>query len=428
MSDEIAIKVENLTKTYKLYNSPQDRLKEALNPLRKKYHRDFYALNGVSFEIKKGETVGVIGQNGAGKSTLLKVITGVLTPTSGYANVKGRISALLELGAGFNPQISGLANVYFNGTLMGFSKEEMDAKLDDILSFADIGDFVHQPVRTYSSGMFVRLAFALAVHVEPEILIVDEALSVGDVMFQSKCFDKIKSLMNSGITTLFVTHNMNTIGTLCNRALMLDGGTLFAEGFPKDVSLTYFELQKKRDHERQERLAHQKNQNKTKQPATGQQTFKTSRNDDEHRFGSRMAEITDFKVLNHEGKETLALETGQKFEIRLGIEFHGDVTNPAIGAMIRNPQGQNLMGIHTYHERRMELGNKKKGDVLYLTLESEMLLNPGRYTLSVGIADHVTDMEYKSIDSRNNIAVLDIYGKEFSYGMIHNRWQIRVEE
>ena len=178
---DYAIAVKNVTKIYRLYDKPIDRLKESLNPMRKEYHKKFYALNQISFEVKKGETVGIIGTNGSGKSTILKIITGVLSPTTGEVEVVGTISALLELGAGFNMDYTGIENIYMNGTMMGFSRKEMDAKLNDILDFADIGDFVYQPVKTYSSGMFVRLAFALAINVEPEILIVDEALSVGDV-------------------------------------------------------------------------------------------------------------------------------------------------------------------------------------------------------------------------------------------------------
>jgi ABC-type polysaccharide/polyol phosphate transport system ATPase subunit len=238
MSD-IAIEIKNLTKIYKLYESPQDRLKEALSPFRRKYHRDFYALKDINLEVKKGETVGVIGSNGAGKSTLLKVITSIITPTSGQVQVDGRISALLELGAGFNPLISGLENVYFNGTLIGFSKEEMDAKLDDILAFADIGDFIHQPVRTYSSGMFVRLAFAVAVHIEPEILIVDEALAVGDMRFQLKCFRKMEEFKEKGNTFLLVTHNVGMLSNLCSRAIWLHEGSIFQSGPAKDVARDY---------------------------------------------------------------------------------------------------------------------------------------------------------------------------------------------
>ncbi len=226
MSDDIAIKVENLTKIYKLYNSPMDRLKEALSPIRRKYHHDFHALNDVSFEVKKGETVGIIGKNGSGKSTLLKLITGVLTPTSGTVQVNGRISALLELGSGFNPELTGIENVYFNGTLMGYNKEEMDNRLDDILGFADIGEFVKQPVKTYSSGMFVRLAFAVAVNVNPEILIVDEALAVGDLRFQKKCKMKMNEFRDNKISQVIVSHNMADITTGCKRALYLNNGNL----------------------------------------------------------------------------------------------------------------------------------------------------------------------------------------------------------
>ena len=200
MSNSIAITINHLTKVYKLYDRPVDRLKESLHPLKKKYHKDFYALNDVSFEIKKGETVGIIGKNGAGKSTLLKIITGVLTPTSGSIHVNGRIASLLELGAGFNLEYTGLENIYFQGTLMGFSHEEMEAKIGEIVDFADIGDFIHQSVKMYSSGMFARLAFAVAINVEPDILIVDEALSVGDMRFQQKCYRKFREFQEANKT------------------------------------------------------------------------------------------------------------------------------------------------------------------------------------------------------------------------------------
>lgn len=226
MSDELAITVENLSKVYKLYSSPVDRLKESLHPLRRQYHHDFYALNDVSFEIKKGESVGIIGKNGSGKSTLLKILTGVLTPTSGSVTVNGKVSALLELGAGFNPDLTGIENVYFNGMLMGYTREEMEGLLDGILSFADIGEFVQQPVKTYSSGMFVRLAFAVAVNVDPEILIIDEALAVGDLKFQKKCKQKMSDFRDKGITQLIVSHNMSDITTGCSKALYLKNGIL----------------------------------------------------------------------------------------------------------------------------------------------------------------------------------------------------------
>lgn len=217
---ENAITVNDVTKIYRMYDKPIDRLKESLHPRHKEYHKKFYALNKISFQVKKGETVGIIGTNGSGKSTILKIITGVLSPTTGSVEVEGNISALLELGAGFNSDYTGIENIYMNGTMMGFSRKEMDEKLQDILDFADIGDFVYQPVKTYSSGMFVRLAFALAINVEPEILIVDEALSVGDVFFQSKCYRRMEEIRESGTTILMVTHDMGSIIKYCDKVVL----------------------------------------------------------------------------------------------------------------------------------------------------------------------------------------------------------------
>ena len=224
---------------YKLYENPMDRLKESLGLTRKKRYKEHYALNNVSFQVKKGETVGIIGTNGSGKSTILKIITGVLNPTQGEVVVDGRISALLELGAGFNGEYSGIENVYLNGQMIGFSKEEIDAKLQDILDFADIGDFIHQPVKTYSSGMFVRLAFAVAINIDPEILIVDEALSVGDVFFQAKCYRKFEEFKEMGKTILFVSHDLSSIGKYCDRVVLLNKGDKLAEGDAKEMVNLY---------------------------------------------------------------------------------------------------------------------------------------------------------------------------------------------
>ena len=234
MSENIAISVENISKVYKLYEKPSDRMKEALG-FKKVPVKEHFALDDVSFQVARGETVGIIGTNGSGKSTVLKIITGVLNPTKGRVEIDGRISALLELGAGFNMEYTGIENVYLNGTMMGFSNEEIEAKMDDILNFADIGEFVHQPVKTYSSGMFVRLAFAVAINIEPEILIVDEALSVGDVFFQSKCYHKFEEFKRMGKTILFVSHDLSSISKYCDRVVLLDKGHKRAEGAPKQM-------------------------------------------------------------------------------------------------------------------------------------------------------------------------------------------------
>lgn len=241
MSDSI-IKIKHLTKIYKLYDDPVDRLKESLHWRGKKYHKDFYALNDISFEIKRGETVGIIGKNGSGKSTLLKLITGVLTPTSGKVIVNGKVSALLELGAGFNPEYTGIENIYFQGSLMGYTREEINAKVDSILAFADIGEFIYQPVKIYSSGMFARLAFAVAINVEPDILIVDEALSVGDALFQIKCHKKMQALRENGTTVLFVSHDTYTIRTICSKAILLNNGNMLFYSDSKYVINEYLKL------------------------------------------------------------------------------------------------------------------------------------------------------------------------------------------
>lgn len=240
--NEAAIKIEGLTKIYKLYDKPVDRLKESIHPMRKKYHRDFYALKDVSFEVFKGETIGIVGKNGSGKSTLLKIITGVLTQTYGTINVVGKISALLELGAGFNLEFTGLENIYLNGTIMGYTKAEMDKKISDVIEFADIGDFINQPVKMYSSGMFARLAFAVSISVEPDILIVDEALSVGDIRFQAKCFNKFKELKEIGTTILYVGHDISSIRNFCDRVMWLNEGVVESIGDTLNVTAQYSEF------------------------------------------------------------------------------------------------------------------------------------------------------------------------------------------
>lgn len=234
-TNEVVIDVRDVTKVYRLYNKPVDRLKEAVSVTHKNYHRDFYALNHINFQVHKGESVGIIGTNGSGKSTILKIITGVLTPTEGSVDIHGIVCALLELGAGFNQDYTGIENIYMNGTMMGFTHEEMEKKLPEILEFADIGDFVNQPVKNYSSGMFVRLAFALYVAVDPEILIVDEALSVGDVFFQAKCYHRMDELKRQGKTILMVTHDLGSVMKYCDRVVLLNKGEKISEGLPGDM-------------------------------------------------------------------------------------------------------------------------------------------------------------------------------------------------
>jgi len=242
MIDDIAISVKEVTKTYKLYDTHADRVKEAFHPLRKKYHRPFNALTNVSFDVNKGETLGIIGRNGSGKSTLLQIICGILQPTSGSVELNGRVSALLALGTGFNPEFTGRQNVYINGSILGLKHEEIENRFDEIAAFADIGDFINQPIKSYSSGMAVRLAFAVAISIEPDIFIVDEALAVGDEAFQRKCFARIKQIQERGGTILFVSHGAGTIVGLCNHALLIDQGELLIGGSPKQVVSYYHKM------------------------------------------------------------------------------------------------------------------------------------------------------------------------------------------
>lgn len=247
MNSDVVIKVQNLTKIFKLYDRPKHRLLESLHPLRKKYHREHVALDNLSFEIRRGESVGILGKNGAGKSTLLKILTGVLTPTSGEVQIHGKIAALLELGAGFNPDLSGYDNIFFQGAILGYNQEEMQSKIREIIDFADIGRFIYQPVKTYSSGMFARLAFSIAINVDPDILIVDEALAVGDIFFQSKCYERIRRFLTKDKVVIFVAHDYEAVRTLTKRGFLLNNGKLLVDGDSKDVIFQYRAIEHQTD-------------------------------------------------------------------------------------------------------------------------------------------------------------------------------------
>jgi len=247
MNNNIAISVKNINKIYKMYRSPSERFKELLHPFKKKYHQEFQALKNINLDIQKGTTFGIIGQNGSGKSTLLQIITGIIRPTSGTVKVEGRVSALLGLGAGFHREFTGRENVFMQGMLMRMKREEMERHFDEIVSFADIGDFIDQPVKTYSSGMYARLAFATAINVSPDILIIDEILAVGDDMFQRRCHNKLEEFKNSGKTVIFVSHSLSVVTKICNRAILLDRGNILETGNPEDLVNTYKELMKERE-------------------------------------------------------------------------------------------------------------------------------------------------------------------------------------
>ena len=366
MENKKVIQVKNLTKMYKLYDKPSDRLKEALGLTRKKLYKEHYALRDVNFDIQEGECVGIIGTNGSGKSTILKIITGVLTPTQGEVKVDGRISALLELGAGFNMEYSGLENVYLNGTMIGFSKEEIDARLDDILEFADIGDFIHQPVKTYSSGMFVRLAFAVAINIDPEILVVDEALSVGDVFFQAKCYHKFEEFKKQGKTILFVSHDLSSVSKYCDRVILLNKGVKLDEGSPKQMVDLYKQLLVGQGPVKQQEADKEK---KAAVQSEGTGNFQANPNMLE--YGNRMAEIIHFEVLDDRGMLSNTIEKGTEFKIRMKVHFNEDIQEPIMAYTFKNIKGTEITGTNTMFEKA-QVARSGAGDECTVTFTQNM--------------------------------------------------------
>ena len=395
-----AIEVKDVTKVYRLYEKPIDRLKESLHPKHKSYHKDFYALNGLSFHVEKGQTVGIIGTNGSGKSTILKIITGVLTPTTGEVNVDGKISALLELGAGFNMDYTGIENIYMNGTMMGFTKKEMDEKLQDILDFADIGDFVYQPVKTYSSGMFVRLAFALAINVEPEILIVDEALSVGDVFFQAKCYRRMEEIRQNGTTILMVTHDMGSIIKYCDKVVLLNKGEFIAEGEPGRMVDLYKKILANQMDSLREELENdfsggmeiegpEKKVLSSREAAAahtgadaGLMKEKITINTDRTEYGDGRAEIFDLGLFDARGNLTNLLIKGETFTIKERIRFNAPLQNPIFTYTIRDKKGTDLSGTNTMYEGA-DVKPVGPGDVYDVSFTQKMTLQGGEYLLSM---------------------------------------------
>nr|WP_315433551.1 ABC transporter ATP-binding protein [uncultured Stomatobaculum sp.] len=386
MDKNLAISVQGVSKIYKLYDKPIDRLKEAVSLTHKSYHRDFFALSDISFDVKKGETVGIIGTNGSGKSTILKIITGVLSPTTGTAEVSGNISALLELGAGFNSEYTGLENIYMNGTMMGFSRQEMERRMDDILRFADIGDFVNQPVKTYSSGMFVRLAFALAINVDPEILIVDEALSVGDVFFQAKCYRRMEEMMKNGTTILMVSHDMGSIIKYCDKVVLLNRGHFVAEGEAGKMVDLYKKILANQTDELAEALIEEKKE-ALGLPVEATVSDKRMKdrmnlNPEVQEYGDGRASFEDFGTLDARGNVTNLLLKGEMFTIRERVRFHAPIENPIFTYTLRDKKGTDITGTNTLFEGT-EIKPVKDGDVYTVSFRQKMNLQGGEYLLSM---------------------------------------------
>ena len=371
-----ALRVEAVSKQYRIYDRPADRLKETLTRGRLKAHREFWALRDVSFEIEAGTTTGIIGPNGSGKSTLLQIITGTLEPTHGSVWLDGRVAALLELGAGFNPEFTGIENIFMNTALMGLSRSETESLLPEIASFAEIGDFIYQPLKTYSSGMYIRLAFAAAIAVAPQVLIIDEALAVGDAVFQHRCTRRIKQMQQNGTTILFVSHDPGAVRALCSRAILLNGGRMEADGSPADVLNHYQKLIMARETAYEENTDNAEITDFTDKPSY---TF---------RHGSGDAEVIAVELLNTSRRRVEIVETGEQVLLRMHVLFHKPVEEPVFGFMIRNRHGIHLYGTNT-DIQRAGIGPVQAGEIVEASFSFNCWLAPDNYSITV--AAHSVD-------------------------------------
>lgn len=390
MFTDTVIEAINLSKKYHLYNSPVDRLKEVLSPLRRHYHHDFYALNGIDFKIKRGEAIGIIGKNGSGKSTLLKLLSGVLAPSSGTITVNGRVSALLELGAGFNPELSGLENVYFNGMMLGYSRDEMNLKLADILSFADIGEFIHQPIKTYSSGMFVRLAFSVAISVEPDILIIDEALAVGDVFFQQKCYAKIRKMIDKNVTMLIVSHDINSVSNLCTRGLLLNNGKIEIDGEINDVVNRYIaSIANKIDNNISSTEEHKRTKNTSEvinSVILEDISLHNIISKNVNRFGAGGLIIVAARVFNSQGMDTFHVTMMDDLYISIIIEAKYSINNPSAGIQLTDRLGNIVFAAGTRQLGEV-IPDMSRGERVKVQFKIKFSLQPGEYVLGLGAAE-----------------------------------------
>lgn len=413
---EKVIEIKDITKSYKLYEKPVDRLKETLSIRHKNYHRDHNALNGINLDVYKGECVGIIGTNGSGKSTLLKIITGVVTPTSGTIEVNGKISALLELGAGFNQEYTGIENIYLNGTMVGFTKEEMDERLQSIVDFAEIGDFIYQPVKTYSSGMFARLAFAVAINVEPDILIVDEALSVGDIFFQSKCYQKFVDFKNAGKTILFVSHDLSSIIKYCDRSLLIHHGKQIAVGKSSEIVDIYKKILVNQ-YDETKTLEENENKNEIKE-ASAQSAWKDQmvNNPNSVEYGNGVANIIDYAILDENGNISSSVYKGTECTIKMKVEFYQPVDQPIFAYTLKDIKGTEITGSNTMLEDKT-LEHVDAGEIVTVAFKQKMCLQGANYLLALGCTGYVNG-EFTVYSRLYDICTLQVVSDRNTIGYV----------
>jgi ABC-type polysaccharide/polyol phosphate transport system ATPase subunit len=440
---EVAIICKKITKVYsKTSSSIQERkrtwklLLETLFRGKKdtKHKKTFLAVSDVSLKVKKGDSVGIIGLNGSGKSTLLQIIAGTLKPSSGEIHLNGKIGALLELGSGFNPEFTGRENIYLNAKILGLSKSEVDKKYDQITSFSGIGDFVNQPVRTYSSGMVVRLAFSVIAHTDPDILIIDEALAVGDARFQSKCFSFLETFKEKGKTLLFVSHDINSIARLCSSAILLHNGKVKANGIPKNVINEYSKIISGDKTKPQEsEISKEKDKTISKKPSNEvlrsellKSEKKNKSTSEEFNYGGNKAEIIEFSILNKEGFETNVIQSSEIFHITFTVLGKSVVSKPIYALTIRDTKGQQIYGQNTLFSK-LPTNDLKEGEKIKITFQLTANLGDGKYLISLGVTSFKENDELEVIHRRYDAEELQIINTDGSFGIANCNGSIRFE-
>ncbi len=434
MGDSVAISIENVSKKYRLFSSPKERLWESLHPFNKKYHREFWALKDIDFQIPKGATVGIIGRNGSGKSTLLKIICSVLKPTTGSVQVKGEVAALLSLGAGLNPKFSGRANVMFKGSLMGFSPDEMKSRMDPIAAFADIGEFFDQPLQIYSSGMMLRLAFAIAVNVDPDILVIDEVIAVGDAKFKQKCYQKFREFQEAGKTILLTTHDGHAIIKHCDHAFLINQGSLVEKGKPKDVIARYLDMLEEKESSKPGGTAGDRDSNGNQASSEGGSSeldrflrhipsgdncqVRKSYNKNEKRQSFRRAEIIDYLVVYNNNFDPVSVYSGDLIDIYIKAKFHEAVEFPFMGFAIKTVDGVLVYGFNSFYTQAM-IPEAQEGDILIGKISVKLKLMRGDYFLDLGVdyKETAESTRYVNLDRRCAVIHLKIIERNQFFGL-----------
>lgn len=426
MEKETAISLQNISKSFKRYSRPIDRLKELLFPQTTKVD-EFWALRDINFEVAKGETLGIIGQNGSGKSTLLQIIAQTMKPTTGQVFVSGRVSALLELGCGFNPEFSGRQNIFFNGQILGLSREEIEAKFNDIVAFAEIGDFLDQPVKTYSSGMVVRLAFAVAAHTNPTVLIVDEALAVGDAKFQARCTKRIRQLKEQGVTILFVSHDSSSIKMLCDRAALMHCGEIVEIGKPKDVVNHYIGLLSsagdREDLEMFNQNLKKASEIKDFSRENSNEYILAAQNISPYRHGNNLANIKSVRITNLKDQLINQIETGQDLKIHVSCQANTDLASLVVGISIRNLMGVVVYGTNTFLLSRRILEIQKNQN-LSAIFHFPCCLNKGIYTITIGLHSEES-VSYEWIDE---LIVFEVINSRRCDGIVDLQANVQLDD